>query len=338
MIPNLKVYNEALERMNREKHRMHRRARWHDYHSKRIYMVTIMKMPGIPPFSSVQGQINDGTAVARALNSPLGRILGDALRALPERFAEVKVIQYIFMPDHVHILIEITTETPYHFSNVISYFKRDCSLRYQGYLAHKHDFEFSGNVFTNGYHDRILSEDGQLRILIDYIRDNPRRYFLKQSYPEFFRNKLLLLTHFGQFSIYGNPMLLEHFHKVAVRFSSKYEETKVKELENQWDEAIRAKGVLVSPFIHKREKEYLKRSLDEGARLIIIQPNGFPERWKPERRFMEACAEGRLLFVGPTQFYTSEPALSRDLCIKMNGIAAEICAMKRKGYCIKRSN
>lgn len=47
IFPNLKVYEEAL--LIPLQHQALWRADWHDYYSKCIYMVTLMKMPGIPP-------------------------------------------------------------------------------------------------------------------------------------------------------------------------------------------------------------------------------------------------------------------------------------------------
>lgn len=330
----MRLYERALE--GGEGSRFLKRAIWHDYRSPCIYMATILKMPGVPPLATIEGHLVNGKAAAVSRPTRLGYEIGYALRGLKYRFTEIKTLQYVFMPDHVHLLLHVTEAITYHFSDVIRAFKQDCSARYKAMLRRECDHVFDGHVFADGYNDRILSGRDQLSTLIAYIRDNPRRLYLRRAFPEHFRSHLRLEVGDKTLAVFGNPLLLESPFKVQVRYSSKYAPDRLEAYKRSWEENIRSGGVLVSPFIHPLEREYMYQALDGGAKLIIIRENGFPERWKPERRFTEACAAGRMLFVGPVEFVSRRTDLTREACLELNDSAALIAALQPGSYRLRR--
>lgn len=335
MLPDLALYMKALESLPENK--FHRRARWHDYFSRCIYMVTLMKIPGIPDFSFIKESNEKGKIQASAQSLRLGHHVGRALRNLPRRFEEVRVLQYVFMPDHVHLLLEITKPSAFHLNDIIRYFAQDCSTRYRRILKEDYDFDFTGNVFFDGYNDRIVYKKDQLNILFEYIRDNPRRLYLRQSFPQYFRNNILMTTQDRQFSLFGNILLLEHPDKEQVRFSSKYTQEEISARCTLWEEVIRNGGVLVSPFYHPQERDFLNKAIAEGGKVIIICENGFPPRWKPEKRYLDICTEGRMLFVGPAEFDSRKITLTRSACLQRNDDAAYIASMRRGAFSIRRA-
>lgn len=298
-------------------------------------MITLKKMPGVPSFCKIEGQITCGRATAKSINTNIGAILCKALREMPTLFPEIRLLQYIIMPDHVHLLLEATQNLNYHIADAIRTYKQICSRFYADALLCKYNYCFSGHVFADGYHDRILSGKDQLSNLIAYIRDNPRRLFLKQKYPEAFRNRLILSFKDLELSIYGNPLLLEHPAKYAVRFSSKFSQEKISAKRKIWEEAIRNGSVLISPFIHPSEKEFLEKAITCDGKAIIIQENGFPERWKPEKRLFEACAQGRLLFIGQKEYTTRRSDLSRATCMRLNSITETLTAITPGSYTLR---
>lgn len=121
-----------------------------------------------------------------------------------------------------------------------------------------------------------------------------------------------------------------------MRFSSKYTPEELNTRRQVWEETIRNGGVLVSPFYHPMEKEYLNKAIEDGGKIIIICENGFPPRWKPEKRFMDLCAEGRMLFVGPRDFDSRKQTLTRAACLKRNEDAKYIAALHRGDYTLHR--
>ncbi|MCM1451098.1 MAG: transposase [Clostridium sp.] len=334
MLPNIDAYTHATTSHKPENY--HKRALWHDYRSKCIYMITTNKMPGIPAFSKIEGQISNGKAAAKSVNTSIGAILCKALRELPKLFPEIRILQYIIMPDHIHLLLEATINLNYHISDAIRTYKQNCSRYYSELLLRKHNFSFSGQVFTDGYHDRILTGSGQLQTLIAYIRDNPRRLFLKQTFPEAFQSHITLQFQDLELSIYGNPLLLECPGKQAVRFSSRFSPEDLARKKMNWNEAIREGSPIISPFIHPTERECLDKAIAQGGKAIIIRENGFPEKWKPEKKHFEACAQGRLLFIAPKAHNSPRQNLTRDECLRLNHIAERLTAIRPGQYTLRR--
>lgn len=352
MLPDMAAYMAGVNKPITNK--CLRRAEWHDYRSKCIYMLTLMKAEGIPPFSTLSGSVEDGKVKAVVCNTRLGHHIGRAMRSMTSHYVETRLLQYVIMPDHVHMLVEVMKPVEYHLSQIVKFFKAECAGRYREILQMDYDFKFDGTVFAKGYNDRILMRQGQLQILFDYMRDNPRRLYLRRSFPQYFCNGLLCIptcsggsgadeisfdgenTESDRFSVYGNMLLLENPYKVIVRFSRKFSEEKLAADKRSWKEAIRSGGVLVSPFIHPIEKEFLHLALEEGGKVIIICDNGFPPRWKPSKGYIQALTEGRLLFVGPEDYTASKIELTRQLSMTMNARAEQIAAMSAGSYRLRR--
>ena len=81
-------------------------------------------------------------------------------------------------------------------------------------------------------------------------------------------------------------------------------------------------GVLVSPFISKREKEIRTAAEQAGGRLILITPDAFGERFKPAAHDFNLCSEGRMLMV--SLGLPASPAVTRDVCLSMNAVASGV--------------
>lgn len=333
MIPDMEKYWVAVS--NSDYNKSWHRSEWHDYTSRCIYMITIMKMPGIPDFSWINGSYENGHAKANVQSSRLGHHIGRALKDLGLHFDFVKIYQYIFMPDHIHILIFITRKTEIHLETVIGHFMSDCNRRYKAILSQDYGYDFNGSIFQPGFNDRIMHGRNQLAVLYDYIKDNPRRLFIKRTHPEYFNTALLCSSSRQSFSVYGNIHLLEHPCKRIVRFSRKYTSEKWDEEKRILDDMIRDRGVLVSPFIHPEEKAFLSKALNQNGRCIIICDNGFHQRWKPSKGYMEACAEGRILFVGPAVYVANKINLTREDAMKMNALAEEIASLRAGSFSIR---
>nr|MCR4808535.1 transposase [Prevotella sp.] len=59
------------------------------------------------------------------------------------------------------------------------------------------------------YHERILHAPGQLRRMIDYVKDNPRRLWLKTHHPDLFRMHRDTVLRGLPFTSLGNHFLLD---------------------------------------------------------------------------------------------------------------------------------
>lgn len=84
------------------------RAFFHDYRSRCIYHITMTKAAGVPAFSTLAGGVDD----AHVNLTLLGKMIVAAIFELPKREPAISNLQYVIMPDHIHLLIFIKEQTP----------------------------------------------------------------------------------------------------------------------------------------------------------------------------------------------------------------------------------
>ena len=92
-------------------------------------------------------------------------------------------------------------------------------------------------------------------------------------------------------------------------------------------EAAATGTVLVSPRIAKGEQEILDEAVHHGFPVVLVEDNGFPDRYHPSAERLDRCAEGRLLLVTPWRYrYRPESeAITVAECKTMNCIAQALC-------------
>lgn len=101
----------------------------------------------------------------------------------------------------------------------------------------------------------------------DYIADNPRRLLIKRLLPDLFKRKQKISFNMDGMEIemaaFGNTFLLDNILKSAVKVSSKDTVDSLRLKENDWEYVIDNDGVLISPFINRREKRWRDKAIGE---------------------------------------------------------------------------
>ena len=181
-----------------------------------------------------------------------------------------------------------------------------------------------GLLWEQGYHDRILSGEGQLQRLVDYIRENPRRSLMRRQHADWFRP--FSITAAGtNLQAYGNLELLHAPHRQSVRISSRITEEERNRQQQELLVAARQGTVLISPFISTGERFVEETALQEYLPIVKLLPNGFSPYYKPQGHYFEACSEGRLLLLTPYPYSTQKVVLTRAVCNYLNVLAARLC-------------
>lgn len=314
------------------KPRYNRRARWHDYTSRCFYMITISKTKDCPDFSAVAGSISDPAEPPRTDISNTGAIIRDQLYLLQNRFPILEISRFVIMPDHIHFIIYIKETGGEHLGKYINSYKGACTLAVRELLGSQEI-----RSFENGFHDRIVKQTGQLDSLRNYIADNPRRLMIKRENPNLFTNKYEITIDGYSYDAIGNLFLLRHPEISAVIVSSKYTEEEKLNLHKQWIRTIEEGGVVVSPFISPHEKNYRNLASDNGACIITLLHNGFPEKYKPSGRNFDLCAEGKLLIIAPKQYNPRKSDITRQEALFLNYLARQIEAGNFKASLKKRN-
>ena len=87
--------------------RKHPRLDGYDYGADGAYFVTICTHDRQCLFSRIVGR---GLAPAEVQYTPYGEIAKEQLKLLEKRYPSVKVDRYVIMPNHIHIILRITTD------------------------------------------------------------------------------------------------------------------------------------------------------------------------------------------------------------------------------------
>lgn len=294
-------------------HNGHRRAIWHNYHDRATYMVTISKHRSCPDFGTLRYATPDD---ARIDLSPIGDILNYQIEVTPKFHPGLVIADKVIMPDHAHILIQVTEPIEKHFGDIIQAIKSATTAsvrRMQGTT--------DLTVFDEGFHDRIVRDHHQLATLHRYIRENARRLAVRRANPEFFRKMGKLRIGDGEYQAYGNMQLTEcPCREQVVVHRADGEEKRLADRE-RWLYTAANRGVLVSPFISPAEKAVRAEAEVAGGRFILIVNEPMNERYKPTGTDFRLCEEGRMLIVS-----IGKPGeLARATCMAMNSLAKAIC-------------
>ena len=97
------------------------RARWMDYQSPSIQMLTLVTVDRKPLLAELKGETISLT--------PLGAAVAREIERIPTYLgaASIEILDYVVMPDHVHILLRIHDRLPRHLGQYIRWFKVQCS-------------------------------------------------------------------------------------------------------------------------------------------------------------------------------------------------------------------
>lgn len=332
--------------------RHHRENGW-DYKGRAIYHFTLPVEERYPLFGTLEG---DSAETAHVWLNPFGYQVYRILCGLPQFYGEkgfaLKMLAFKIMPDHVHIVIQVLEPLPKSIGTVVRGFKAACTKLYkQKYFpsgdnaAKMHGeatpsaevlvhfariFAGRGSIWQQDpayYHERILHAPGQLRRMIDYVKDNPRRLWLKTHNPDLFKIHRRTELHGMSFTSMGNHFLLDWPDRQLVEMSRNATEEQVEERLSSVLAMAHNGAVTYTAAISKGEQYIARTVRKQGYPMVVLLNEGFPKEGSPKERFFkpngtyfEACAKGQLLLLEPTeQTYVApfiQAATEETLCHK----------------------
>lgn len=324
--------------LSETKHNQNRRAWFQDYCEPGFYMFTFKKRRGVPDFSHLVGSpfVREGSGAPNVALHPIGEIIEqEIVRTGEMRYGSVFISNYVIMPDHVHILVRVLTYLKTSITRVIGLIESTATkiCRKQGLIGEA-DCAFS----DDGINDRIVYKQGQLDVLFKYIDDNPRRLMVKRMFPDLFRHQLGVMIDDLEMDCVGNIFLLRK-PLMAVHVRRAWSEQQVAAYEKECAAHVANGGVLISPYIHPRERGIMKAAIEAGGSVVMIKDRGFGERWKPAGTDFDLCAGGRLLvMVESGSSMESKEDMSYGRASHMNRIAESIaaCSGERREMWVRR--
>ena len=158
------------------------------------------------------------------------------------------------------------------------------------------------------YHERILHAPGQLRRMIDYVKDNPRRLWLKRHNPDLFKLHRRTAAAGLSFTSMGNHFLLNWPDGQTVEMTRSATNEQIQEQRGSALAAAHNGAVTYTAAISKGEQIIARSLREQGYPLVVLLNDGFPKDGSPHERYykpggiyFEACSKGRLLLLEPTE-------------------------------------
>ena len=297
---------------------MKRRRVGHDYQERCIYMITLVVKERRPLLGTLTGDGETQPAIVQP--TPLGQAVIQSLVNIPQFYPEIDIWTHQLMPDHLHAIIFVKRRIPVHLGMVINGFKVACNRVYKEHVKNG-----LPSLWEEGYNDRILEREGQLRGMKEYILDNPRRLAIKRSHPDLFQVQRNIQAGGHTFAALGNIFLLDAPLLLQVQCSRRLTQEQIQTITRHFLSQARDGAVLVSPSISPGEKAVMRAAFEQGYPIIILQENGFAPLAKPGGRRFDACAQGRLLMLAPWEHHNDRRTIRRDQCLDLNKMAQAIC-------------
>ena len=315
--------------------RHHREKGW-DYRGRAIYHFTLPVERRYPLFGTLEGKSAE-TAFVR-LNS-FGQRVCQMLSGLAQFYKEkgytLKVLAQMVMPDHVHLVIQVLEPLPQSIGAVVRGFKSGCTKVYKEeyYCSGENATELHSDVpvhfariFADRgsiwqqdaayYHERILHAPGQLHRMIVYVKDNPRRLWLKRHNPDLFRMHRDTVLCGLSFTSLGNHFLLQWPDRQLVEMSRSADSASIEKRLQEVLAAAHNGTVTYTAAISDGEQLIARTVREQGFPLVVLLADGFPAAGSPHERYykpggvyFEACSKGGLLLLEPKESAYLHPTI-----------------------------
>ena len=256
---------------------------------------------------------DDNPAKAWVDYSDFGKAVLECVRQVPVHYPMIQVLHYRLMPDHLHMIWYVRQTLPQGIQAAVRGFWQGAKQAAREYFSlHSRAIvspapsmpAHSAPIFAEMPNIRPMAQYRQLSTTVHYIDMNPQRHaklLNKTCYTPVHVRRTMLDA-----AAQGNPKPLSEYMDSCIA-------------------AARQGAVLVSPFIHEKEREVLYIVLSEGSSVICLADNGFGEYYKPSDGLFDAVANEQMLILSPWPYDPKKRTITRAECIALNNIAEEIC-------------
>jgi len=154
------------------------RLKGYDYSQEGYYFITICTQGKIKVLSNIVGA--GPVSAQKTKLTYTGKLIQKAYLNLENEFPNIKLHNYVIMPNHVHGIIEIqkwadTGPAPT-IGDIICSFKTrtTCNILKeikQGKIQH-----FDKRIWQRNYYEHIIRNEKELYAIIEYIENNPKNW------------------------------------------------------------------------------------------------------------------------------------------------------------------
>lgn len=292
---------------------------------------------------------DDDPAKAWVSYTEFGKTVLECVRQVPAHYPMIQVLHYRLMPDHLHMIWYVRQTLPQGIQAAVRGFWQGAKQAARDYYASLARNYFSSSsraipspapsapapsspIFAEMPNIRPMGQYRQLPTTVHYIDMNPQRLATKRLKPGFFCVQPKIDIGGRIYNGVGNADLLnkQRYMPVHVRHTMLDEAAHGddKRLNAYMEDCIDAAqqgAVMVSPFIHEKEREVLYSVLADGGKVIYLADNGFREYFKPSDGLFDAVANEQMIILSPWPYDPKKRGITRAECVALNGMAEEIC-------------
>ena len=132
--------------------RKRNRLEYFNYSSEEFYFITICVRDRLPLLGKIE---NSNIELTRE-----GIAVEQHIKEISKIYDNVVLDEYVIMPNHIHIILNITAERDKTISTIIGQFKRIVSK------------EVKYSIWQKSFHEHIIRNEKQYYFIKEYIRNN----------------------------------------------------------------------------------------------------------------------------------------------------------------------
>lgn len=146
----------------------------YDYSTPGAYFITICTHDKKCIFWESEQHATVGEAISlppgNIILSAYGKITEEAIKAIPEHYSQIELMQYVIMPNHVHMILFITYDngrliaSPTNISTVVGHMKRHVSKK------------IGMPIWQTSFYDHIIRNEKDYIKIAEYIHENPNKW------------------------------------------------------------------------------------------------------------------------------------------------------------------
>lgn len=292
------------------------------YTSKGDYLVTLFKPTQGKNFCKLTAEERQpflGHDAATHVLFSFGKAIRVSIQEFNNWDPSFEIMEFYILPDRVLMLVRFSKDVSVGLDVIINKFKTLVSGKVD-----------NQTVFSTNYNSLIITERYDLNAISEMVRDAGRRYVLPSRFKDFFTRRYKIRIGDQFYQAVGDLRLLMNPFMEQVVIHSKDDDVKLQQLRNLWMYIAANGGVLVAPFVSRREKE-IKRAADRmRAKIIHIKERPLLADETPGKREIQLIENGRLLLLAPVSDDFPYDSF-RSQCLYMNSAAEKIAYYGRIG-------
>lgn len=255
------------------------------------------------------GRLTHNGSEAVVEKTPIGWALINQQRKLLEMCPEIKILADKVMPDHHHIVLQVKRTMPRSIRQVVRGYMQGCKEE-----ARK--LGFTENLYDAPPFYRVLTHRGQLHAMIEYVKANTQRAWLRRQNPDLFRMRRNTEVCGLLFTSMGNRFLLDWPDRQLVEMSRSASDEQIEERLKSVLAAAHNGAVTYTAAISTGEQKIARTVREQGFPIVVLLNDGFPAEGSPQERFykpggtyFDACSRGQLLLMEPHESAFVNPAI-----------------------------